>query len=85
MPDRITFYNYAQIPWIKGNGQHGFNEKNLPTADVKRNLYEIGERLLAQAGYVEIGMDHFALRSDSLFMTVAQKTVAPEFYGLYDL
>ena len=66
-PDRLAFYSYAHTPWIKGNGQRGFNEADLPKDVEKRKLYETGKNLLSQNGYHEIGMDHFALASDSLY------------------
>ncbi len=81
MPDRIAFYSYAHVPWIKGNGQRGFKEEDLPTADVKREMYETGKRMLAEAGYVEIGMDHFALKSDSLYKAVENKKMHRNFMG----
>ncbi len=81
MPDRIAFYSYAHVPWIKGNGQRGFKEEDLPTADVKREMYETGKRMLAEAGYVEIGMDHFALKSDSLYKAVENKKLHRNFMG----
>src|SRR5690606_16498736 len=61
LPDRLAFYSYAHVPWIKGNGQRGFNEADLPSAELKRQQYELGKQLLAEVGYTEIGMDHFAL------------------------
>lgn len=66
-PDRISFYSYAHVPWIKGNGQRGYDEANLPKDDEKRKLYEIGKKLLCSNGYREIGMDHFALETDSMY------------------
>lgn len=66
-PDRISFYSYAHVPWIKGNGQRGFDDNNLPKDEEKRKLYEEGKKLLAKKGYYEIGMDHFALESDSMY------------------
>ncbi len=81
MPDRIAFYSYAHVPWIKGNGQRGFKEEDLPTAEVKREMYEIGKQLLAEAGYVEIGMDHFALKSDYLYKAVKEKKLHRNFMG----
>ncbi len=81
MPDRIAFYSYAHVPWIKGNGQRGFKEEDLPTAEVKREMYETGKRMLAEAGYVEIGMDHFALKSDSLYKAVENKRMHRNFMG----
>jgi oxygen-independent coproporphyrinogen-3 oxidase len=67
LPDRIAFYSYAHVPWIKGNGQRGFKDEDIPKDDEKRNLYEVGKTLLQRNGYVEIGMDHFALKTDSLY------------------
>lgn len=64
-PDRIAFYSYAHVPWIKP-GQRLFTEKDLPDAEAKTRLYEIGRSLLQHYGYKEIGMDHFALPEDSL-------------------
>lgn len=81
MPDRIAFYSYAHVPWIKGNGQRGFKDSDLPSADVKREMYEIGKELLAEAGYIEIGMDHFALRTDSLYRAVEEKKLHRNFMG----
>ena len=80
-PDRISFYSYAHVPWIKGVGQRGFNEDDLPKNDEKRELYEIGKELFAELGYVEIGMDHFALKSDSLYTATINKTLHRNFMG----
>ncbi|MRS59669.1 oxygen-independent coproporphyrinogen III oxidase [Larkinella terrae] len=71
-PDRISFYSYAHVPWIKGNGQRGFRDEDLPSGDSKRKLYEIGCDLLQTGGYREIGMDHFSLPHDPLYK--AQET-----------
>ena len=70
MPDRLAFYSYAHVPWMKGNGQRGFKDDDLPTADEKRMQYERGKDLLSEVGYQEIGMDHFALKTDSLYKAV---------------
>lgn len=80
-PDRISFYSYAHVPWIKGNGQRGFNEKDLPKSDEKRNLYEIGRQMLEQSGYFEIGMDHFSKESDSLYKSFKNNTLHRNFMG----
>lgn len=81
MPDRIAFYSYAHVPWIKGNGQRGFSENDLPTPESKRQQYEIGKQHFENAGYVEIGMDHFSLKSDSLYKTMENKTLHRNFMG----
>ncbi|OXB03482.1 oxygen-independent coproporphyrinogen III oxidase [Flavobacterium oncorhynchi] len=80
-PDRLAFYSYAHVPWIKGNGQRGFNEENLPKDAEKRQLYETGKQLLSANGYHEIGMDHFALSSDSLFHAAHNKKMHRNFMG----
>ena len=79
-PDRIAFYAYAHVPWVKP-GQRHFTEKDLPSGDEKRALYELGRRLLAAQGYREIGMDHFALESDILFQASLRKTLHRNFMG----
>jgi oxygen-independent coproporphyrinogen III oxidase len=80
-PDRIAFYSYAHVPWIKGVGQRGYDEKDLPTADEKRVLYETGKQLLGELGYVEIGMDHFALPTDSMHKAMETKSLHRNFMG----
>ncbi|MGB0890754.1 MAG: oxygen-independent coproporphyrinogen III oxidase [Flavobacteriaceae bacterium] len=80
-PDRISFYSYAHVPWVKGVGQRGFNENDLPKNEEKRELYEIGKELFAEMGYVEIGMDHFALPTDSLYKATKEKTLHRNFMG----
>jgi oxygen-independent coproporphyrinogen-3 oxidase len=64
-PDRIAFYSYAHVPWVKP-GQRSYSEKDLPDNDAKRALYELGLRMLKDQGYTDIGMDHFALPGDPL-------------------
>lgn len=81
LPDRIAFYSYAHVPWIKGNGQRGYRDEDLPTAEDKREQYEIGKKMLLEAGYFEIGMDHFALGSDSLFQAAENGTLHRNFMG----
>ena len=81
MPDRIAFYSYAHVPWIKGNGQRGFKDEDLPSGESKRQQYETGKRLLEKAGYVEIGMDHFALKSDTLYKAMKNETLHRNFMG----
>ena len=81
LPDRLAFYSYAHVPWQKGNGQRGFNESDLPTGEQKRKQYEIGKKLLSEVGYVEIGMDHFALKNDSLYQSMENQTLHRNFMG----
>lgn len=80
-PDRLAFYSYAHVPWIKGNGQRGFKDEDLPKDDEKRMLYEEGKKQLAQNGYHEIGMDHFALENDSMYNSFKDGKLHRNFMG----
>ncbi len=80
-PDRISFYSYAHVPWIKGVGQRGYDENDLPKDEEKRALYEMGKQMFDEIGYVEVGMDHFALRTDSLFQAMEEHTLHRNFMG----
>lgn len=80
-PDRIAFYSYAHVPWIKGVGQRGYDDNDLPTAEEKRVLYETGKQLLGELGYVEIGMDHFALKTDNMHQAMLDKKLHRNFMG----
>ncbi|OJJ19231.1 oxygen-independent coproporphyrinogen III oxidase [marine bacterium AO1-C] len=80
-PDRIAFYSYAHVPWIKGNGQRGFSEKDLPQSAQKRELYEEGRKLLEVSGYHEIGLDHFSLKEDDLYQAFQSGNLHRNFMG----
>jgi oxygen-independent coproporphyrinogen-3 oxidase len=80
-PDRLAFYSYAHVPWIKGNGQRGFKDEDVPKDEEKRKLYEIGKNLLEEKGYIEIGMDHFALKTDSLYKAMNTNSIHRNFMG----
>jgi oxygen-independent coproporphyrinogen-3 oxidase len=80
-PDRLAFYSYAHVPWIKGNGQRGFKDEDVPRDEEKRKLYEIGKQLLAKKGYHEIGMDHFAKKTDSMFQASLTGKLHRNFMG----
>ncbi|VFM95410.1 MAG: oxygen-independent coproporphyrinogen-3 oxidase [Candidatus Kentron sp. G] len=80
-PDRIAFYSYAHVPWIKGVGQRKFSEKDLPSGARKRALYETGRSMLEAAGYREVGMDHFALPHDALYRAAREGHLHRNFMG----
>lgn len=80
-PDRLAFYSYAHVPWIKGNGQRGFKDEDLPKDEEKRMLYELGKKRLSENGYHEIGMDHFALETDSLYHSFQERKMHRNFMG----
>lgn len=79
-PDRIAFYSYAHVPWIKP-GQRKFTEADLPSGEAKRVLYESGREQFEKAGYLEIGMDHFALQDDKLVYAEREGKLHRNFMG----
>ena len=79
-PDRISFYSYAHVPW-KHKGQRRYDESNLPSKEGKRSLYETGKAILSANGYLEIGMDHFALPHDELFVAEKEGRLHRNFMG----
>ncbi len=80
-PDRIAFYSYAHVPWIKGNGQRGFSEEDLPSTTEKKQQYLYGKEFLTEIGYKDIGMDHFALPTDGLYKAMENNTLHRNFMG----
>ena len=82
-PDRIALYGYAHVPWIKP-GQRRFTELDVPQGEAKRRLYELGRERLEREGYREIGLDHFALESDSLWKAQQTGSMHRNFMGYTD-
>ncbi len=82
-PDRIAFYSYAHVPWMKP-GQSHFTEEQLPTEQEKMHLYRLGREQILAAGYEEIGMDHFALPSDTLSQAAREGHLHRNFMGYTD-
>lgn len=79
-PDRIAFYSYAHVPWIKP-GQRMYTEKDLPQGDEKRQLYELGRALFEKNNFVDVGMDHFAKKEDALYLAMQNNSLHRNFMG----
>lgn len=79
-PERIAFYSYAHVPWLKP-GQRKYSDKDLPADNEKRALYEKGLALFKQEGYLDVGMDHFALKTDSLYIALKNRKLHRNFMG----
>ncbi len=79
-PDRVAFYSYAHVPWTS-KMQRLFNESQLPAPEEKMQLYLEGRSLLINNGYHDIGMDHFALPNDSLFLAKEKGKLHRNFMG----
>ncbi|ATE60690.1 oxygen-independent coproporphyrinogen III oxidase [Thauera sinica] len=69
-PDRVSLYSYAHLPGLF-KPQRRIFMSDMPTPDAKLQLLQLGIRRLTEAGYVYIGMDHFAKPGDEL--TIAQR------------
>jgi oxygen-independent coproporphyrinogen-3 oxidase len=69
-PDRLAVYNYAHLPHLF-RAQRMINAEDIPSPETKLQLMELTIDKLTAAGYVYIGMDHFALPGDEL--TIAQR------------
>lgn len=82
-PDRIALYSFALVPWIKP-AQRLFKDEDLPKSSEKRDLYEIARKILIDGGYVEVGMDHFALATDNLALAMNEKRLHRNFMGYTD-
>jgi oxygen-independent coproporphyrinogen-3 oxidase len=79
-PDRIALYSFALVPWIKPT-QRSYKDEDLPKAGEKRALYERSRQMLLDAGYIEIGMDHFALAHDALNLAQTEGKLHRNFMG----
>lgn len=79
-PERVAVYSYAYVPWIKSN-QKAIVVEDLPPREVKLQLFGIAHEIFTRAGYEQIGMDHFALSTDSLARAAREHTLFRNFMG----
>ncbi len=79
-PDRLALYSYAHVPWIRAH-QKKIREEELPPPPVKLALFELARERLLAAGYVQIGMDHFALPEDELARARYEGRLTRNFMG----
>ena len=84
LPDRIALYSFAFVPWIK-KAHRLFTEDDLPKGADKRALYEIAREIFLEAGYKELGLDHFALPNDNLYQAYQQGELHRNFMGYTDM
>jgi oxygen-independent coproporphyrinogen-3 oxidase len=79
-PERIALYNYAHLPQLFPH-QRRIREEDLPTAEEKLEILALAIGRLTRAGYVYIGMDHFAKPEDELAVAQAQGRLQRNFQG----
>ena len=82
-PDRIALYSYAHVPHMSKT-QKQIEISQLPAPDTKLAILALAIEKLGAAGYVYIGMDHFAKPGDELAVAQRRAQAAPEFPGLFD-
>ena len=79
-PDRLSIYNYAHLPGL-AKPQRRISEADLPSPDAKLQILQLAIRRLTEAGYVFIGMDHFAKPDDELAVAQRQGRLHRNFQG----
>jgi oxygen-independent coproporphyrinogen-3 oxidase len=78
-PDRIALFSYAHVPWLKK--QQGSFVAHLPEGMVKFEIFRTGLLQFVEAGYLYIGMDHFAKPGDELAVSQQNRTLHRNFQG----
>ena len=79
-PDRLSIYNYAHLPNLF-KPQRRIPEADMPTAETRLALLALAIRKLSEAGYVFIGMDHFAKPDDELAIAQREGRLHRNFQG----
>lgn len=79
-PDRVALYSFAYVPWIRKH-QRAIDPDALPQGDAKLNLFLAARRAFMNAGYVPIGMDHFARPDDELALALGNRRLCRNFQG----
>jgi oxygen-independent coproporphyrinogen-3 oxidase len=79
-PDRLVTFSYAHVPWFKKH-QIILEKKGLPAPEKKMQMFITGYNMLKTAGYQPIGLDHFVLPEDDLYLAVNQGNLHRNFQG----
>ncbi len=80
-PDRLSVFSYAHVPWIKPAQKIFDDREQLPDAEAKLAMFAIAHEKLTSAGYVDIGLDHFARPDDELAIALREGTLHRNFQG----
>ncbi len=78
-PDRVALFSYAHVPWLKK--QQGAFAMYLPEGMQKFEIFRIALQKFLEAGYLYIGMDHFAKPGDELAVAQRERTLHRNFQG----
>lgn len=82
-PDRVAIFGYAHVPWFKKH-QTMIDEATLPGPDARLAQAQAAATLICEAGYLPIGIDHFALPADSLAAAAREGRLTRNFQGYTD-
>ncbi|HIG10361.1 MAG: oxygen-independent coproporphyrinogen III oxidase [bacterium] len=79
-PDRVAVYSFAFVPWVRGH-QKQLDEKDFPSREQKFALFALARERFLSAGYIAIGMDHFARPDDELALALGERRLRRNFQG----
>ena len=79
-PNRVTTFSYGHVPWVFER-QRVLERIGLPQPEEKARMFEEAKRVLIEAGYKPIGLDHFVLPDDELYQALANKQLHRNFQG----
>lgn len=80
-PDRLSIFSYAHVPWVKPAQKIFEDRQQLPGAEEKLAMFAVAHEALTEAGYVDIGLDHFAKPGDELAIALREGTLQRNFQG----
>lgn len=79
-PERVALFHYAHVPWMKRH-QTAVHMDLAPSSDIKLSIFVRAIEQFRAAGYVYIGLDHFALPEDELAIALAEERLQRNFMG----
>jgi oxygen-independent coproporphyrinogen-3 oxidase len=79
-PERIACFGYAHVPWVRPN-QKRIDPSSLPTRDLRFSLIALTVERLTAAGYVWVGLDHYARPEDELTVALGNRALRRNFMG----
>lgn len=80
-PDRLSVFSYAHVPWIKPAQRIFDDREQLPGAEEKLGMFAVAHEKLTAAGYLDVGLDHFAKPDDELAVALREGTLHRNFQG----
>jgi len=80
-PDRLSVFGYAHVPWMKPAQKIFEDRQQLPSPEERLSLWALAHRRLTDAGFVDVGLDHFARPNDELALAQRDGTLHRNFQG----